>query len=60
MRILKIGKKMSKLGQWLEVGDCDYGILWRCKRHIRSRELLRAKRRYEVECWGAPWLGRRY
>lgn len=49
----------SALGQWLTVGNVSYGIMWMCRAPIRSRTLLRAKRIYEYERFGAIWLGKR-
>lgn len=58
MRVDKTGGANS-LGQWLTVDGCSHGIMWRCKRHIRSRKLLR-ELMLKFDRFGAPYLGKRY
>ena len=46
----------SGFGIWLHVGDVWYGAGWNCRGRIRKRVLLKAKRIYQYERFGAPWI----
>lgn len=51
---MKVKKSTAGLGS--NVGNVKYGIHWQGRGHIRSRNLLHAKHKYEYGRFGAPWI----